>query len=89
MLTRIAVVATLILLAMAAAKDNRFMRSTGLTAACRVVQTQTDGSQLAACRPGRLEGRPDLSSRGCIDAGIAGTVEYWRCPAATAAAYRP
>ena len=89
MLTRIAVVAALIILTMAAAKDHRLMRSTGLTAACRVVQTQPDGSQLAACHPGRLEGRPDLSARGCIDAGIAGTVEYWRCPSATAAAYRP
>jgi hypothetical protein len=89
MLTRIVAVAALLLAVMVAAKDHRLMRSTGLTASCRVVQTQRDGSQLAACHPGRLEGRPDLSSRGCIDAGIAGTVEYWRCPSATAAAYRP
>jgi hypothetical protein len=89
MLTRIIAVAALIVALMAAAKDDRLMRSTGLTAACSVVQTRQDGSQVAACRPGRLEGRPDLSKRGCTDAGSAGTVEYWTCPAASAAAYRP
>jgi hypothetical protein len=89
MLTRILVVAALVLAVMLAAKDHRLMRKYGLTAACRVVQTQPDGSQLAACHPGKLEGRPDLSARGCMDAGIAGTVEYWKCPAASAAAYRP
>jgi hypothetical protein len=89
MLTRIVVVALLILGVMVAAKDHRLMRNAGLTAACSIVRTQSDGSELAACHPGRLEGRPDLSNRGCIDAGIAGTVEYWRCPATTAAAYRP
>jgi hypothetical protein len=89
MLTRIVIVAALVLGVMVAAKDHRMMRKYGITAACSVVQTQADGSELAACHPGRLEGRPDLSTRGCIDAGIAGTVEYWKCPAASAAAYRP
>jgi hypothetical protein len=89
MLTRILAVAVLILVVMIAARDDRLMKKYGLTAACSVVQTLPDGSQLAACHPGRLEGRPDLSNRGCIDAGIAGTVEYWKCPAASAAAYRP
>ena len=89
MLTRIVIVAVLILAVMVAAKDHRLTRKYGFTAACRVVQTQPDGSELAACHPGRLEGRPDLSGRGCIDAGIAGTVEYWKCPSTIAAAYRP
>jgi hypothetical protein len=89
MLTRIVVVAALIVAVMVAAKDHRLMRQTGLTAACSVVQTQSDGSLLAACHPGRLEGRPDLSSHGCIDAGIAGTVEYWRCPAVVGSGYKP
>jgi hypothetical protein len=89
MLKRILVFATLVLAVMVAVKDDRFMRRAGLTAACSVVQQAADGTQLAACHPGRLEGRPDLSSRGCIDAGIAGTVEYWRCPAASTPAYRP
>jgi hypothetical protein len=89
MLTRIVVVAVLIVAVMVAAKDHRLMRNAGLTAACNVVQTQSDGTQLAACHPGRLEGRPDLSNRGCIDAGIAGTVEYWRCPAKAGSGYKP
>jgi hypothetical protein len=89
MLIRIVAVAALIVAVMVAAKDHRLMRTTGLTAACAVVQTQSDGTLLAACHPGRLEGRPDLSGRGCIDAGIAGTVEYWRCPGPSKPAYRP
>jgi hypothetical protein len=89
MLTRILTVAVLILVVMIGVKDGRFTRAAGLTASCRVVQQTSDGTQLAACHPGRLEGRPDLSSRGCLDAGIAGTVEYWRCPASSTAAYRP
>ena len=89
MLIRIATVAVCIAAAMAAAKDGRVIRSAGLTAACTVVQERADGTQVDACHPGRLEGRPDLSNRGCIDAGIAGTVEYWHCPASTASAPLP
>lgn len=66
-------------------RDGRVMRATGLTATCTVVQQGTDGSQLAACRPGRLEGRPDLTRRGCLNAGTTGTYQYWRCPADQAA----
>ena len=33
-----------------------------------------------ACRPGRLEGRPDLKRKSCEPVGLAEGVEYWRCP---------
>lgn len=85
MLTKIITVAAFILVLMVAIKDGRVLRTTGLTARCSVVQTAADGTQLEACRPGKLEGRPDLTRRGCTDAGISGKDEYWRCPAAVVA----
>jgi hypothetical protein len=85
MLTRILTVAVLIVALMIAIKDGRVLRTTGLTGSCSVVQTAPDGAQLEACKPGKLEGRPDLSRRGCTDAGPSGKDEYWRCPAAVVA----
>lgn len=81
MLKRVVAVAVCILAVMIAIKDGRVMRSTGLTGSCSLVQAGPDGSELEACRPGKLEGRPDLSHRGCTGVGVAGTYEYWRCPA--------
>jgi len=77
----ILLIAACILAAMIAIKDGRVLRSTGMTATCTVVQRSAEGADLAACRPGKLEGRPDLRRRGCLDAGIVGTYQYWRCPA--------
>jgi hypothetical protein len=82
MLTKIFTVAALILVLMVAIKDGRILRTSGLTGSCSVVQTAADGTQVEACRPGKLEGRPDLTRRGCTDAGSVGKSEYWRCPAA-------
>jgi hypothetical protein len=82
MLKQIVVVAACIAALMAAVKDKRVLRSTGLTSTCTLVAQNTDGSSLAACRPGRLEGAPDLSRQGCTNAGTSGPTEYWRCPAA-------
>jgi hypothetical protein len=79
----------LVFAAMVAIKDGRILRTTGLTASCTVVQRAADGAELDICRPGKLEGRPDLSRRGCTDAGVYGTVEYWHCPASTASAPLP
>jgi hypothetical protein len=85
MITKIITVAACILLLMVAIKDGRVLRTTGLTATCAVVQTAEDGTQLESCKPGKLEGRPDLTRRGCTDLGRAGKDEYWRCPAAVVA----
>jgi hypothetical protein len=82
MLKQVVVVAACIAALMAAVKDGRVLRTTGVRASCSVVAQNTDGSALAACRAGKLEGMPDLRRRGCTDAGTAGTVEYWRCPTA-------
>jgi len=81
MIKRVVIVGALILALMIVVKDGRVLRDAGLTGSCRVAQTFADGTQLEACRGGRLAGRPDLSRNGCSDVGITGTYAYWRCPA--------
>lgn len=80
MIRSIATVAACCLAFMVVIKDGRVLRATGLTGVCTIAQQAADGSELEACRPGKLEGRPDLSRRGCKVAGTAGTYEYWKCP---------
>jgi hypothetical protein len=82
MIIRIVVVGVLVLALMIAIKDGRVLRKTGLTGACSSAQTLSDGTQLEACRSGKLAGRPDLSHNGCTVEGLTGTYQYWRCPAA-------
>jgi hypothetical protein len=69
---------------MVVVKDGRILRTAGLTGTCAVVQAVAQGgpdlSEVAACKAGKLEGRPDLSHRGCRRAGVTGALEYWRCP---------
>ena len=81
LITRAVVVGLAILALMAAIKDGRLPRMSGLVGSCTVAQTWPDGAQLQACSPGRLEGNPDLSSHGCTSIGTVGSREYWRCPA--------
>jgi hypothetical protein len=81
MLIRILVAAAVVLALMLVVKDGRVMRDAGLTGSCASAKTYPDGSQLEACSAGKLAGRPSLSAQGCTSTGLAGTYEYWRCPA--------
>jgi hypothetical protein len=84
-LKRVIAVAVLILVAMLLTKDGRLMRKANLTGSCRAVATATDGSQVLACHPGKLEGAPSLSNHGCTVTGRTGKVEYWHCDASVEA----
>ena len=69
MLKRVIAVAVCILAVMIAIKDGRVLRTTGLTGSCSAVQTRTDGSELEACRAGKLEwwhcpGNPQTGNTG-------------------------
>jgi hypothetical protein len=81
MIKRVVIAGVLVLALMIAVKDGRITRAAGLAGACSVAQTLPDGSQIEACRAGKLAGRPDLRRQGCVAAGISGTYAYWRCPA--------
>jgi hypothetical protein len=83
------VIALLALAVMIAAKDGRLPRAAGLTASCQVARLAADGSQVVACRSGALEGRPDLTRRGCTATGRTGTYGYWSCPAGQASSPGP
>jgi len=84
MIKRVVITGVVIFALMVGVKDGRLLQKVGLTGVCSVVQTLSDGTQLEACRSGKLAGRPDLSRQGCRDVGLTGTYEYWRCPAAVA-----
>ena len=81
MLIRIVAAGACIFVLMLVIKDGRVLRMAGLTGSCTVVQIYQDSSELASCTAGKLEGRPDLSHRGCRSVGVVGKPEYWRCPA--------
>jgi hypothetical protein len=81
MLVRIVATGACIFLLMLVIKDGRLLRTTGLTGSCSVVQTLSDSSELVTCSAGKLEGRPDLSHRGCNTIGVSGKKDVWRCPA--------
>lgn len=81
MVTRVISLAVLILALMIAVKDGRVLRDTGLMGYCTTVQANVDGSQIDSCRRGKLEGWPDLSSRGCTGQPVRNDVQYWGCPA--------
>jgi hypothetical protein len=77
----IIVVAVCILAFMIAVKDGRVLHAAGLTGSCSAVASLADGEVIEACKPGKLEGRPDLTQRSCTSAGFKDNTEYWRCPA--------
>ena len=81
MVKSIVFIASLLAAGMFAVKDGRVLQAAGLTGACAVVQTATDGQQWEACSSGKLEGAPDLSRNGCTDAGLYAGRVLWRCPA--------
>lgn len=72
----------LVVAAMLAITDGRVLAKAGLTGSCRPVAAPAgQPGDWAACRSGKLEGRPDLTRRSCVRYGVVGSDEYWRCPA--------
>lgn len=81
MLKPIFVTAACILALMVAVKDGRVLRTSGLTGSCSALAPTASGALVEACKPGKLEGRPDLTKRACTSVGVNGRLEYWSCPA--------
>lgn len=78
---RAAVIVVLAVALLVSMKDGRALRDTGLIATCTAVTAPAGQSGYwEACRPGKLEGRPNLERRACELVGRAAEVEYWRCP---------
>jgi hypothetical protein len=80
MLLKIVLVTALLTAGLAVVKDRSFLDRTGLVGTCSVVESKSAGTEVwQACRPGRLQGRPNLVRKSCVSKGIVGDVEYWRC----------
>ena len=83
MLFRMFLAATLVVAVMLAVKDGRILRDAGLKASCTNVPAPAgERGFWAACKKGRLDGRPDLSRQGCKAVTIRAKVEWWHCDAA-------
>ena len=79
---KILLAALLIVAAMVAIKNGRVLRDAGLTGSCdSIARPVGQTGTWKVCKRGRLEGRPDLSRQGCTAEGVAGKLQYWRCPA--------
>ncbi len=79
---RVFVLALAVFALMVAIKDGRLIHEAELVGSCSAVAAPAGRSGYwAACRPGKLEGRPDLSRRSCKRQGIVRGIEIWRCPA--------
>jgi hypothetical protein len=85
MLTRVFVAAALAAALMVGVKDGRLLDRAGLTGTCTsVAAPRGDTMAWEACRPGKLEGYPDLTRRSCTAERRVARIEYWRCPARVA-----
>ena len=79
---RVFVAAAVIFAAMTLAKDRSILERTGLLSSCTAIAAPAgDFNFWEACKPGKLEGRPNLVRRSCQSMRLVGRVEYWRCPA--------
>jgi hypothetical protein len=78
---RVAAIVVLAAALLVTMKDGRALRDTGLIAQCTAVTAPVgQAGSWEACRPGRLEGRPNLKRQSCESVGRTADVEYWRCP---------
>jgi hypothetical protein len=78
---RIVAASLLVIAVMAAVKDGRVLKEVGLVGSCSAVAAPAGQTGYwHACKPGKLEGPPDLSRKSCTRAGLAGAKEVWRCP---------
>lgn len=75
-----------LVLAMVAVRGGDVLERTHLVGGCSAIATPSgEAGAWQACRPGRLEGPPDLSPKSCSRRGLVADVELWRCPAPPAA----
>ena len=71
----------IVLLAFVVVKSHWALRESGMLGSCAVFAPMSDGGELEKCTSGRLDGLPDLTGKGCTAQTIAGSVEFWSCPA--------
>jgi len=90
MLLKILIVGGLAIGLMAAIRDGRILRDSGLLSSCTpvVVNGQQDGS-MQSCSKGRLDGFPDLTNKSCDLVSERSDRQYWRCAAPIVSSQKP
>ena len=83
---RVVLAAGVLVLVLAAVRHCDVLERPNLVGGCSAIATPSgEAGAWQACRPGRLEGPPDLSRKSCNRRGLVAEVELWRCPAPLAA----
>ena len=83
---RVVLAAAAVALTMVAVRSGDVLERTNLVGGCNAIATPSgEAGAWRACRPGKLDGPPDLSHQSCNRRGLVAEVELWRCPAKLAA----
>ena len=90
MLLKILIVGALAIGLMAAIRDGRVLRDSGLLSSCNaaVVNGKQD-TTLESCSKGRLDGYPDLTNKSCVLVSARPKRQYWRCEAPVVSSQSP
>jgi hypothetical protein len=90
MLLKILIVGGLAIGLMAAIRDGRILRDSGLLSSCSaVVVNGREDTSLQSCTKGRLDGFPDLTNKSCALVSTRASREYWRCEAPIVSSQKP
>jgi hypothetical protein len=90
MLLKIFIVGALAIGLMAAIRDGRVLRDSGLLSSCSsvVVNGKVDAT-MQQCTKGRLDGFPDLTNKSCHLVAQSAKRDLWRCDAAIVSSQSP
>jgi hypothetical protein len=90
MLLKILIVGALAIGLMAAIRDGRVLRDSGLLSSCRsVVVNGTVDPTMQQCTKGRLDGFPDLTNKSCHLVAQNAKRDLWRCDAPLVSSQSP
>jgi len=90
MLLKILIVGALAIGLMAAIKDGRVLRDSGLLSSCRSVAVDgTIDPTTQECTKGRLDGFPDLTNKSCHLVAQSAKRDLWRCEAPIVSSQSP
>jgi hypothetical protein len=89
-MSRIVLIAVLIVAFLAYAKQERYFERSGFVHNCETVAAPAgqDG-EWKSCEQGLLDGYPDLSLDACDRMGRTKDREFWRCPVPLSNGYKP
>jgi hypothetical protein len=89
-MSRIVLIAVLIVAFLAYAKQERYFERAGIVHNCEAVAAPAgqDG-EWQSCEQGLIDGYPDLSLEACDRMGRTSNREFWRCPVALTGGYGP